>query len=97
MNSNVITAIPKDDVAIHLLTHSEEDVKESITVDEDKQQQPTGTHSGRNYQNIYDQVVETQIPEKGKQKELKFYKSHKNKNKEVIESPKKPFRFDMLT
>lgn len=41
--------IPKDEVTVPPLIDSEEDVKESMIVGEDQQQQSYRTHSKRNY------------------------------------------------
>lgn len=47
--SNSVTAIPKDEATVRPLTNLEENVKESIAVSENQQQQFTGTRSRKTY------------------------------------------------
>lgn len=89
--SNGVTAIPKDEATVRPLTNLEENVKESIAVSENQQQQFTGTRSRKTYQKNYDQVAESQLAEKGKQQELKFNKALKIKIKKLWKAAKSPF------
>lgn len=63
--SNTVAAVPEDDTTVHTLSDSDEELKESLAVNED-QQQPSRMCSERDYLKSYDQVVEAQLPEKNK-------------------------------